>query len=212
MIDELIKYQVIDLNKLVLKIYPRLGLLPQEGVMLLHLISFYQQNNQQKCFPLSYIALRNKTGLDKKENGLIIQSLIEKGFIDLTLEKKNNDKEQQYVNISNVFIQIEELLKKDKEEELNKQITNNLKETYELFERELGRQLNHVEASMLEEYNHLYTKDNYENAIYEVSSKKNLTVKACIDYLKTNHFMKQEVNKEDEESIRSFIASINKRA
>ena len=62
MIDELIKYQVVDLNKLVLTIYSKLDLLPQEAVMLLHLLSSYQQNFKKRNV-ISYQTLRARCNL-----------------------------------------------------------------------------------------------------------------------------------------------------
>ena len=209
LLDELIKYQVIDLNKLVLKIYPKLGLLPQEAVMLLHLLSVYQQNNQ-KCYALSYASLRNKTGIDKKENGLLIKALEDKGFIEICLEKNKFDKEQESVDISNTLIKIEDYLNKERLEDLNKQIQQNLKDVISLFELELGRVLSPSESALLEENRNLYTKTDYENAIFEVSKKKKLSIKACIEYLKTNAFINEELDKDDEKSIQDFFASINK--
>ena len=95
LIDVLIKYQVIDLNKLLLKIYPKLGLLPQEGVMLLHFLSFYQQN-QQKSFKISLLALKNKTGLSEAEIKKLITELEKKEFIDVTLNAAPSGKREEY--------------------------------------------------------------------------------------------------------------------
>ena len=209
LIDELIKYQAIDLNKLVLKIYPKLNLLPQEAVMLIHLLSFYQQNNQ-KCFALSYASLRNKTGVDKKENGLLIKALEDKNFIEIYLEKNKNDKEQETVDINKALIKIEEFLKKEKEDDKNKQIIQGLKEVISFFEIELGRTLAPNEITMLDEHKALYNRTDYENAIIEVSKKKKVTIKNCIDYLKTNAFINEKVNEDDEKTIQNFFASISK--
>lgn len=209
LIDELIKYQAIDLNKLVLKIYPRLNLLPQEAVMLIHLLSTYQQNNQ-KCFALSYAQLRNKTGVDKKENGLLIKALEDKQFIEIYLEKNKNDKEQETVDINKALIKIEEFLKKEKEDDLNKQIQLQLKDVISFFEIELGRTLSPNEISLLDEYKTLYSKTDYEKAVIEVSKKKKISIKNSIDYLKTNAFINQKVNEEDERTIQAFFESINK--
>lgn len=210
LIDELIKYQVIDLNKLVLKIYPKLGLLPQEGVMLLHLLSFYQQNNMQKNFPLSYVALKNKTGMDKKENGNLIKSLEDKGFLESSVEELKTGKLQECINVSNAIIKIEELLMKEKTEDEEKQIQQALKEVISLFENELSRTLSPVEISLLDENKKKYSKSDYENAIFEVSKKQAITIKKCINYLNTSSFMNKDIDKADEESIKGFLAKLNK--
>ena len=210
LIDELIKYQAIDLNKLVLKIYPKLGLLPQEGVMLLHLLSFYQQNNQQKNFPLSHIALKNKTGLDKKENGTLIKALEDKGFLESSVESLKTGKLQECINVTNAIIKIEELLQKETLEEKEKQIQLNLKDVISLFEAELGRIITPAETSILDENKRKYNKTDYEKAIFEVTKKGKLTIKKCIDYLNTSALINEDVNKEDEEAIKGFLAKLNK--
>ena len=209
LIDELIKYQAIDLNKLLLKIYPKLGLLPQEGVMLLHLLSFYQQNNQQKNIPLSYVALTNKTGMNKKNNGELIKSLEDKGFIEISVEKLKNDKLQECFNLKPTIIKIEELLQKEKLEDIEKQKQLMLKDVITLFENELARTLSPVELSILEENKAKYSKTDYENAIFEVSKTKQITIKRCIDYLNTSNIMNEDICKEDEESIKGFLAKLN---
>lgn len=209
LIDELIKYQAIDLNKLLLKIYPKLGLLPQEGVMLLHLLSFYQQNNQQKNIPLSYVALTNKTGMNKKSNGELIKSLEDKGFIEISVEKLKNDKLQECFNLKPTIIKIEELLQKEKQEDIEKQKQLMLKDVIALFENELARTLSPVELSILDENKAKYNRVDYENAIFEVSKTKQITIKRCIDYLNTSNIMNEDICKEDEESIKGFLAKLN---
>lgn len=208
LIDELIKYQAIDLNKLVLKIYPKLGLLPQEGVMLLHLLSFYQQNNQ-KCFPLSHLALKNKTGMDKKENGILIKALEDKGFLESSVEELKTGKLQECINVGNAIIKIEQLLIKEKVDDEEKQVQQSLKDIVLLFENELSRTLSPVELSLLDENKRKYTKLDYEKAIFEVSKKQSLTIKKCINYLNTSSFMNSDIDKADEESIKGFLAKLN---
>jgi len=195
-----------------LKIYPKLNILPDEAVMLIHLISLSSQNNYQKHFPLSYKAINLKTGLDNKKSGLILKSLIEKGFIDICLEKKANNKEQQFIDITSLFNKIELFLNKEIEEEKLKATENNLKEVISLFELELQRSLSPAEIELLSSNKNLYKKNDYENAILEVSIKKTVTIKNVIDYLRRDRFINQEVSKQDEESIRSFLEQINRKS
>lgn len=211
LIDLLIKYQVLDLEKLMLKIYPKLNILPDEAIMLIHLISLSSQNNYQKHFPLSYKAINLKTGLDNKKSGLILKSLIEKGFIDICLEKKSNNKEQQFIDINGLFNKIELFLNKEIEEEKQRSDEANLKEVISLFELELQRSLTPAEIELIVSNKNVYKKSDYENAILEVSIKKNVTIKNVIDYLRRDRFINQEVSKQDEESIRSFLEQINRK-
>ena len=210
LIDELIKYQVLDLNKLILRIYPKLELDPQEAVMLLHLLSFYQQN-REKTFPLSYNALRNKTGMDKKENGLLIQSLMDKRFIDLRLEQIK-EKEQECVDITNALNRIEEFLEHEKEEEKNRILKQTNSEVNELFEINLGRTLSPYELDLLQQNNKFYKKCDYERAIFEISKDKDVTIKECLEYLKREKMKEKGVDKENEKAILDFFESINRRA
>ena len=210
LIDELIKYQVLDLNKLILRIYPKLDLKPNEAVMLLHLLSFYQQNNQ-KVFPLSYNSLKNKTGMNTKENGLLIQALIEKRFIDLKLENIK-EKEQECIDISNTLMKIEEFLSKEKIEDNNKQIRQNYSDICTLFEINLGRSLSPVELNLLNENAKFYKKGDFERAIFEISKKNDISINLCIEYLKNEKKIIKEVDKEHEKAILDFFESINKKS
>ena len=210
LIDELIKYQVLDLNKLILKIYPKLDLKPNEAVMLLHLLSFYQQNNQKK-FPLSYNSLKNKTGMNTKENGLLIQALIEKRFIDLNLDIIK-EREQECVDITNALLKIEEYLEKEKLEDQNKTMRQNCSEICTLFEVNLGRSLSPVEVKIIADNSKFYKKSDFENAIFEISKKKEVTVNLCIDYLKQGKNKERKVDKENEKAILDFFESINKKS
>lgn len=210
MIDELIKYQVVDLNKLVLTIYSKLDLLPQEAVMLLHLLSSYQQNFKKRNV-ISYQTLRAKTGMDRKECGLLVKALEDKGFIEIFIEKSKDDKDQECADITNSLNKIEEFLKKEKEEDNNKALKQRLRDSLSLFQIELKRTLSPAEASLIETYNESFSKQDYEKAILELSAKrKTITVKKAIEYLKINNFMDKEASREDEESIQEFFATIAK--
>ena len=176
MIDELIKYQVVDLNKLVLTIYSKLDLLPQEAVMLLHLLSSYQQNFKKRNV-ISYQTLRAKTGMDRKECGLLVKALEDKGFIEIFIEKSKDDKDQECADITNSLNKIEEFLKKEKEEDNNKALKQRLRDSLSLFQIELKRTLSPAEASLIETYNESFSKQDYEKAILELSAKrKTITV------------------------------------
>lgn len=210
MIDELIKYHVLDLNKLILKIYPKLDLKPNEAVMLLHLLSNYEQNGK-KIFPLSYKDLKDKTGMDKKENGILIKALIDKSFIDITLEK-NKDKEQESINITNTINIIENYLEKEKREDENKLMKQNISDICNLFEVNLGRTLSPNEINLLYQNSKFYKKADFERAIFEISRDNDITVSGCIDLLKTQKFMEEEVNKENEKAVLDFFERINKKS
>ena len=210
LIDELIKYHVLDLNKLILKIYPKLDLKPNEAVMLLHLLSNYEQNGK-KIFPLSYKDLKDKTGMDKKENGILIKALIDKSFIDICLEK-NKDREQESINITNTINILEGYLEKEKRDDDNKLMKQNISDVCSLFEINLGRTLSPNEINLLYQNSKFYKKSDYERAIFEISKENDVTINACIDYLKTQKFMEQEVNKENEQAVLDFFERINKKS
>ena len=210
MIDELIKYHVLDLNKLVLKIYSKLDLKPNEAVMLLHLLSNYELNGK-KVFPLSYKDLKDKTGMDKKENGILIKALIDKQFIDISLEK-NKDREQEFVNITNTITIIENYLEKEKIDDENRIMRQNISDICSLFEINLGRTLSPNEINLLYQNSKFYKKGDYERAIFEISKENDVTISACIDYLKTQKYMEQEVNKENEKAVLDFFERINKKS
>lgn len=210
LIDVLIKYQVIDLNKLLLKIYPKLGLLPQEGVMLLHFLSFYQPNNQQKSFKISLLQLKNKTGLNEADIKQLLNSLEKKEFITVSMNTGQSGKKEEYYDISNTLIKIEEFLLNEKKSLIEAQTQQELKEVINLFERELNRTLAPLEQSLLDQYKRKYKKSDYENAIAEISRNDFISVKKCIEYLDTKTIMNEDINIKDVESIKDFLSKLNK--
>jgi len=209
LIDVLIKYQAIDINKLLLKIYPKLGLLPQEGVMLLHFLSFYQQN-QQKSFKISLLALKNKTGLSESEIKKLITELEKKEFIDVTLNVGSSGRKEEYYDVSRTISKIDDFLLKEKRALIDKQTSQALEEVINLFQKELQRELTPVELSILDNNKYNFGKEDYEQAIINVAKNEKISIKNCIDYLETKKIMDQEVDAKDVQSIKDFLSKLNK--
>ena len=209
LIDVLIKYQVIDLNKLLLKIYPKLGLLPQEGVMLLHFLSFYQQN-QQKSFKISLLALKNKTGLSEAEIKKLITELEKKEFIDVTLNAAPSGKREEYYDVSRTITKIDQFLLKEKRAIVEKQTSQSLEEVVVFFQNELQRELTPVELSLLNQNKYAFGKEDYETAIKGLPKNEKISIKNCIDFLETKKIMSQEVDEKDVQSIKDFLSKLSK--
>ena len=149
--------------------------------------------------------------MDKKENGILIKALIDKSFIDICLEK-NKDREQESINITNTINILEGYLEKEKRDDDNKLMKQNISDVCSLFEINLGRTLSPNEINLLYQNSKFYKKSDYERAIFEISKENDVTISACIDYLKTQKFMDQEVNKENEQAVLDFFERINKKS
>lgn len=204
----LLKYQLIDINKLILKFYKKLGLTDLEAMVLIQLFSMLDKSTK---FQLSYVLLKGKTNLGSKEIRDLIFSLTNKGFIEIMLEKSKNGKEAEMVYLNKAIEKFEALMLEAQAEDAKKEIEQLAKDYIDLFEKELGRILTPSENNIVVRDLVNYNMAEVEGAILYVTMNKKLTVKAVVDYLNAKKVIDEKVDEKDEEAIIGFYNSISKK-
>ncbi|MBU1140928.1 MAG: DnaD domain protein [Firmicutes bacterium] len=130
-------YEDYDLaiERILIKEYKRLKLSMQEMSVLLALFSVYKK---RKTFSINAIARRVE--FNQNEIGTCIEALMNKGFMSISLEQKD-EKEREVFELDPTFIKIEELYQQDETEKLKQLHETSISESIRLLEQGLGRQL-----------------------------------------------------------------------
>ncbi|MCR3906803.1 MAG: DnaD domain protein [Tenericutes bacterium] len=157
-------YEDFDLSieRILIKEYKRLNLTMQEMTVLLALFSIYKK---RKTFSIASISRRVE--LSKDEIGSAVESLLNKNFVNITLEEKDN-KEREVFDLDRTFKLIEELYRQDEIEKIKQEEESSVYETIRLFEQGLGRSLRPFELENIRRW-------------YEERSYSHETIKQAID-------------------------------
>src|SRR5690606_9730076 len=115
MLKKLYEDHVLLIESLLTKEQKRLKLTSNQLVVLLALFSMYKK----RTFSINAIAKR--VDIDVNGIGIAIDKLIEKGFVSIYLEQKN-DKEQEVFDLTGTFNQIKYFYESDLKE--NKKAAN----------------------------------------------------------------------------------------
>ncbi len=130
-------YEDYDLaiERILIKEYKRLKLSMQEMSVLLALFSIYKR---RKTFSIASISRRVE--FNQNEIGSCVESLMNKGFMSITLEKKD-EREREIFDLDSTFKKIEDLYKNDEAEKLKQLHENEISGSIKLIEQGLGRSL-----------------------------------------------------------------------
>ncbi len=123
------------IEKILLKEYKRLGLTMPELTILVALLDIYKKRRS-----FSILSISRRVDYNKNEIACHVESLLDKGFITLSLEQKDG-KEREIFHVSPVFSKIESLLESDEQERIKAENESQIVQTIEKFERGLGRVL-----------------------------------------------------------------------
>ena len=160
----------IDIDKIILRDYKKLGLKYIEATMLLVLLSSYKK---RKVFSIGSIA--KKTDLKKEKVEEITYSLIEKGFMVLELEN-SNEKEREIFNLDPMFTILDKFIMDSESDEYSSACGKTISQLEMVFNRALTDvELNYL-RSVYEEQK--YTHDEITKAIEIAEEKNKLSIKA----------------------------------
>lgn len=132
----LLKNKNYLLPEYLLRNYKPLGL---DESLLIFIIYLMSLNNPIEC---NYDVMSKDMNLDTKEILMLINSLKEKGFIEVELKKNSTSKLEEYISLDLFYNKLFMLIIDNKEEEKESNI-------YELFEKELGRTLSPIEYELI---------------------------------------------------------------
>lgn len=144
----------LSIERILIKEYKRLKLTMQEMSVLLALFSIYKK---RKTFSITSISRRVE--LNQAEIGTAVESLMNKGFMTILLERKD-DKQREVFELDPTFKKIEDLYQQDELEKLKLLHESSISETIKLLEQGLGRPLRSHE---LENIRRWYEDSKYEH-------------------------------------------------
>lgn len=155
MLKKLYEDHVLLIESLLTKEQKRLKLSSNQLVVLLALFSMYKK----RTFSINAIAKR--VDIDSNGIGIAIDKLIDKGFVTISLEQKN-DKEQEVFDLSGTFDQIKNLYEIDLSE--NKKVANEsqIAQTIKMLEQSIGKSLSAYE---LETVRRWYDENTYPHEL-----------------------------------------------
>ncbi len=127
------------IEKILFKEYKRLDLTMPELTVLLALLDIYKKRRT-----FSILAISRRVDYNQNEIASIVESLMDKAFISITLELKDG-KEREIFHMSHVFEKLELLFEKDERIKEQEAYENQISETIKKFEQGLGRVLKSYE-------------------------------------------------------------------
>ncbi|MDL2292477.1 DnaD domain protein [Acholeplasma sp. OttesenSCG-928-E16] len=169
-IKQLYQNYGIEIDKIILSDYKKLGLKYVEATMLLVLLSMYRKKNT-----FSIAMLAKKTDLKKEKVEEITYSLMKNGFMTIDLENTKDGKEREVFNIDNTFDILERFLLQQAKDAGNAKIS----QTIDLLETELNRILTDNELETLRSFyeEERYTHEDILKAINIAKDNNKLSLK-----------------------------------
>ena len=125
----------LPIERILLKEYKRLDLKTEEAIVL---IALFQIFKKRRSFSLYAIAKRVEYSQNKI--GTIVESLLEKDFIEIQLESKDG-KEREVFDLDKTFKKIEKLFYDDEKERMLQLKQSQISLTIDRFEKGMGRSL-----------------------------------------------------------------------
>lgn len=191
-----------QIEPIIIKEYKRLNLTFPESIVLMALFSIYRK---RKTF--SILAISRRVEFNQAEIGEIVDSLINKQFLQVELEVKD-DKTREVFNLDKVFEKIEALFIEDQKEKKILQKEQDIKITIKAFENGMGRLLKTYELENIRRWyeDDLYTHDDITIAIERAQNR--LSVKYVERILSQEKLEKIEVDQETEKALESLFKAV----
>lgn len=148
MFKKMIEEGYLNLHKLLLKEYIRLGINEQEMIILSQLITLAEKKKHN----LSLISIARMTHFSSNEVGEILDNLMTKKLLMTELEMKNDGKEREVFSLSPLFEKILTLFEDDVKEEKGRKSQNEIKQVIDGFEELLRRSLTPYELQIIQQW------------------------------------------------------------
>lgn len=191
-----------SVERILLKEHKRLSLTMQEITVLIALFSIYKK---RKTF--STLAISRRVEYNSNEIGQIVGSLLDKGFLTISLEQLEN-KEREIFNLTPTFEKIEKMYQEEEHEKMIQQVENEVMQTIVKFEQGLGRPLKSYELENIRKWfeEKLYTYDQIVKAIDQSNEK--VSVKYVERILTQQPLKKIEIDQDVEQALDEIFKSI----
>lgn len=197
-INELQKRPLV-LRYELLEHYNELGLDETDLIIFLKILYAYDVSNEQPSINL----LKKGTNVNETEITSIIQKLIHLGLLTMRVEKNNNGKFTEYINLDGFYEQFAHILNRLNQSNQNNNDKEKFKALFRKFETTFGRTLSPLEIEHLNQWIDIdgYSLELIETALNEALAHDKFSLK-YIDRILLN-WKKNNVNTpEESKSIR----------
>lgn len=191
-----------SIERVLLKEYRKLSLSMQELTVLIALFSIYKK---RKTF--STLAISRRVEYHSNQIGEIVESLLDKGFLTISLELKDQ-KEREIFDLTPTFDKIEELYKEEDAEKQKQVIENDVSDVILKFEQGLGRPLKSYELENIRKWfeEDTYTYKDITKAIDQADEK--VSIKYVERILSQQPIKKIEIDQDVEQALDEIFKSI----
>ncbi|HBT59376.1 MAG TPA: hypothetical protein DEA45_00970 [Acholeplasmataceae bacterium] len=148
MFNKMIEEGYLNLHKLLLKEYVRLGINEKEVIVLSQLATMLEK----KKHTLSLKSIARMTHLSSNEVGELLEQLIVNQFVSTELELKNDGKEREIFSLNPLFDKIIQLFKEDLKVENEKQLDNEIKAVITNLEDVFRKSLKPYDLQMIQQW------------------------------------------------------------
>lgn len=170
MLKKLLSFGYLDVYKMLVDNYLKLGLDENEMVSLLQLF-----NLSAKGKNLNFSSLKGKTNLDFNKSNELINNLIDKGFIEV-LSVTKNGKETFNLSLEPTMDKFDELFHELEEETRKIQKEQFMKEIIDFIQIEFGRDLSANEISTVSNWESQFGIEQVKNAVFLASKNEKLSI------------------------------------
>lgn len=205
MLKRLIEDGYLNAHKLLLKEQTRLGVSPDEIVILSALITLLEK----KKLNVSMQALAKLTNLNTQRTGEVFNHLIETNLVHTELELKSDGKEKEVFSLEPLFTKIEELFKADI------QIVNQSKQEKDIqliiqqIEETFKKSVTPFDLEMIKEwFIEGFTKEEMDKALETCRNHNRKTTNYMDRVLRSKDEFKEEINESKKETIHKLIRGI----
>lgn len=191
-----------SIERILLKEYRKLSLSMQELTVLIALFSIYKK---RKTF--STLAISRRVEYHSNEIGEIVESLLDKGFLTISLDFKDQ-KEREVFDLTPTFDKIESLYIEEEAEKQKQIIENDVSQVILKFEQGLGRPLKSYELENIRKWfeEKTYTYDQILKAIDQAEEK--VSIKYVERILTQEPIKKIEIDQDVEQVLDEIFKSI----
>ncbi|MFA5470430.1 MAG: DnaD domain protein [Acholeplasmataceae bacterium] len=191
-----------SIERILLKEYRKLSLSMQELTVLIALFSIYKK---RKTF--STLAISRRVEYHSNEIGEIVESLLDKGFLTISLDFKDQ-KEREVFDLTPTFDKIENLYIEEEAEKQKQIIENDVSQVILKFEQGLGRPLKSYELENIRKWfeEKTYTYDQILKAIDQAEEK--VSIKYVERILTQEPIKKIEIDQDVEQALDEIFKSI----
>lgn len=197
---KLIKSKTIPFVNTLINNYSKLKLNETEAMLLLLLYNQQEENNQQ----LLISDLTKKMSLTENELSNVILGLIQKGFIELTIQEDH----KEYFNIDNLIDKLGEAIDEDTQENKELERKEQLQIIISYIESSYGRPVNNNDLVIINNWLDLgYSIEDIKEAILDSLKAKKLHLRYADAILASRHKQRETVDEIDEEGA-ELLASI----